>query len=256
MRFLLLSLAIAYQAFAVDCRATCQETKQEPERQRFLYPFPNSSFKGRFELAASSAQRVQVQSSTGTVLQLRGDVEVVAVVCGQPTNDPCVKSPLILHADAIDYNEKTGEISAAGNVHTVLTQPPPNVKYRASPQIDAHGYLSDCDQKKTLPDYSNDLKSTPHSSLVTYCTAELLLQKRNYQASVNAYRDSLAGDGSPVWTKVWSHIQIGKVFDVTRQRERAVREYQLAIQTGDDTDGAISQARELLEHPFEWPANQ
>ena len=123
-------------------------------------------------------------------------------------------------------------------------------------QISAHGYLSDCDQKKTLPDYPNDLESTPRSSLANYCMAELLLQKRNYQASVNAYRDSLAGDGNPVWTKVWSYIQIGKVFDVTRQRERAVREYQLAIQTGDNTDGAITQARELLEQPFEWPVNQ
>jgi tetratricopeptide (TPR) repeat protein len=134
-------------------------------------------------------------------------------------------------------------------------------------QISAHGYLSDCDQKKALPDevisiwtprtnYANDLKSTPRSSLARYCIAEFLLEKHNYQTSVNAYRDSLAGDGNPVWTKVWSHVQIGKVFDITGQRERAVREYQLAIQTGDNTDGAINQALELLEHAFEWPANQ
>jgi hypothetical protein len=83
--------------------------------------------------------------------------------------------------------------------------------------------------------------------------AELLLQERNYQASVNAYRDALRGDGYPTWTKVWSQIQIGKIFDMTRQRERAVAQYQLAIQSGDNTDGAIKQARELLEHPFEWP---
>jgi tetratricopeptide (TPR) repeat protein len=123
-------------------------------------------------------------------------------------------------------------------------------------QISAHGYISDCDQTKALPDYANDLKSTPRSSLAKYCIAEFLLEKHAYQASVNAYRDSLAGDGNPVWTKAWSHIQIGKIFDITSQRERAIAEYQLAIQTGDDTDGAIDQARELMEHPFEWPANQ
>jgi hypothetical protein len=60
----------------------------------------------------------------------------------------------------------------------------------------------------------------------------------------------------PYYAKVWSLIQIGKVFDITSQRERAVAQYQLAIQTGDNTGGAIIQARELLEHPFEWPANQ
>jgi hypothetical protein len=138
-------------------------------------------------------------------------------------------------------------------------------------QISAHGYISDCDQNKALPDDVNDsmesrwarslwghsdLKSTPKSSLARYCIAEILLEKREYQASVDAYRDSLTGDGNPVWTKAWSHIQIGKIFDITRQRERAVAQYQLAIETGDNTDGAINQARELLEHPFEWPANQ
>ena len=138
-----------------------------------------------------------------------------------------------------------------------------------------HGYLSDCDQAKASPDYgsartfiqnlhyaqhnqgtTSDLKSTPRSSLAKYCSAEMLLEKHAYQASVKAYRDSLAGDGNPVWTKAWSYIQIGKIFDITGQRERAVAQYQLAIQTGDNTDGAINEARELLEHPFEWPANQ
>jgi tetratricopeptide (TPR) repeat protein len=138
-------------------------------------------------------------------------------------------------------------------------------------QISAHGYISDCDQNKALPDDANDsmgprwmrsllghsdLKSAPRSSLAMYCIAEFLLEKHNYQASVNAYRDSLAGDGDPTWTRVWSLIQIGKIFDVTGQRERAVAQYQLAIETGDNTDGAINHARELLEHPFEWPANQ
>jgi tetratricopeptide (TPR) repeat protein len=120
-------------------------------------------------------------------------------------------------------------------------------------QIEAHGSLSGCDQKKALPDYWNEIESAPHNSLANYCMAELLLQERNYQASVNAYRDALRGDGYPTWTKVWSQIQMGKIFDITRQRERALAQYQLALQSGDNTDGAMNQARELLEHPFEWP---
>ena len=145
-------------------------------------------------------------------------------------------------------------------------------------QISAHGNISDCDQTRAASDYANDpanrgwvermeelvgrgtvqavSESTPRSSLAKYCIAEFLLEKHAYQASVNAYRDSLAGDGIPDWTKAWSHIQMGKIFDITSQRERAVAQYQLALQTGDDTDGAIDQARELLERPFEWPANQ
>jgi hypothetical protein len=132
-------------------------------------------------------------------------------------------------------------------------------------QIEVRGSLSGCDKDKALPEYrmqslwarivdalNNQPKSSPHSSVESYCMAELLLQQREYQASMNAFRDALREDGYPEWTKVWSHIQMGKIFDITRQRERAVAQYQLAIQSGDNTDGAINQARELLEHPFEW----
>jgi hypothetical protein len=44
---------------------------------------------------------------------------------------------------------------------------------------------------------------------------------------------------------------MGKIFDITQQRERAVAEYQLAIQTDDNTGNAIERARDLLQHPFE-----
>jgi len=118
-------------------------------------------------------------------------------------------------------------------------------------QIEVRGSLSGCNQNETLPDYQDELKSHPHSSVASYCMAELLLQQRQYQASVNAFRGALRGDGYPEWTKVWSYIQIGKIFDITHQRERAVAQYQLALQTGDNTEGAIEHARELLEHPFE-----
>ena len=90
-------------------------------------------------------------------------------------------------------------------------------------QIEARGSLSGCDQKKALPDYWNQLESSPRSSVASYRMAELLLQQRKYQASVNAFRDSLRGDGYPEWTKVWSYVQIGKIFDITHQRERLSR---------------------------------
>jgi tetratricopeptide (TPR) repeat protein len=120
-------------------------------------------------------------------------------------------------------------------------------------QVEVRGSLSGCGERKTLPDYQDELKSSPHSSLASYCMAELLLEQRQYQASVNAFRDALRGDGDPAWIRVWSYIQIGKVFDITQQRDRAVAQYQLAIQTGDNNEGAVDQARELLESPFEWP---
>jgi tetratricopeptide (TPR) repeat protein len=77
--------------------------------------------------------------------------------------------------------------------------------------------------------------------------------QKNYQASANAYRDALNGDGDPRWTEVWSHIQLGKIFDVTGQRERATNEYRQALQTNDNTQGALEEARKYLQKAYEQP---
>ena len=77
--------------------------------------------------------------------------------------------------------------------------------------------------------------------------------QRNYQAAANAYRECLNGDGEPRWTEVWSHIQLGKIFDVTGQRERATNEYRQAMQTNDNTQGALDEARKYLQKAFEQP---
>lgn len=105
-----------------------------------------------------------------------------------------------------------------------------------------------------LAQYQQALKFNPASSLANYRIGEVLLTQRNYQASVNAFRDALRGDDVPPWTEVWSHIEIGKIFDLTGQRDRAVNEYRLAIQTNDNTQGALNEAREYLQKPYK-PAN-
>ncbi|MDE3201031.1 MAG: peptidase M1 [Acidobacteriota bacterium] len=107
-----------------------------------------------------------------------------------------------------------------------------------------------------LAQYQEALKANPQSSLASYRIGEVLFTQRNFQASVNAYRDALNGDDEPSWTEVWSHIQIGKIFDITGQRDRAVNEYRLAIQTNDNTQGAINEARMLLQKPYKLPENQ
>ncbi len=107
-----------------------------------------------------------------------------------------------------------------------------------------------------LTEYKKALDANPNSSLASYRIGEVLFSQRNYQASVNAYRDALRGDGEPRWTEVWSHIQIGKIFDITGQRDRAVNEYRLAIQTNDNTQGGVNQARAYLQKPYARPDNE
>jgi tetratricopeptide (TPR) repeat protein len=88
------------------------------------------------------------------------------------------------------------------------------------------------------------------SSLANYRLAEVFMMQHNYQSAANSFRDALRGDGEPKWTEVWCHINLGKIFDITGQRERAVNEYRLAVQTNDNTQGAVNEARSLMQHPF------
>jgi len=101
-----------------------------------------------------------------------------------------------------------------------------------------------------LSEYQKALQANPQSSLASYRIGEIFFTQRNMQAAVNAYREALNGDDDPKWTEVWSHIAIGKIFDLTGQRDRAIEEYRKAIQTNDNTSGALNEARHYLQVPY------
>ncbi len=107
-----------------------------------------------------------------------------------------------------------------------------------------------------LAEYQKALDANSQSSLASYRIGEVLFTQHNFQASVNAYRDALRGDDEPRWTEVWSHIALGKIFDITGQRDRAVNEYRLAVQTNDNTQGAVNEARQYLQKPYKLPDTQ
>jgi aminopeptidase N len=125
-----------------------------------------------------------------------------------------------------------------------------DVKLRASIQR-GQALIQQGDFAGALSEFNKALDVNKNSSLAHYRVAEVFFMQKNYQASANAYRDSLNGDGDPRWTEVWSHIQLGKIFDITGQRERATNEYRQALQTNDNTQGALEEARKYLQKPFE-----
>src|SRR5580658_4362017 len=119
MKLLTLSLAIACQISAFASLAVCQEKEAQLERLHLTRPFPETS-PGRVELTASSIERDLSTKGSESILQLKGNVEVRMITCGRTSHDRavlCDKGSMVLHADAVDYNEKTGEIRARGDVH-------------------------------------------------------------------------------------------------------------------------------------------
>jgi tetratricopeptide (TPR) repeat protein len=113
--------------------------------------------------------------------------------------------------------------------------------------------VAEGDTPGALAEYQKALTANPNSSLASYRIGEVLFNQKNYQAAANAYRDALRGDDEPKWTEVWSHIALGKIFDVTGQRDRAVNEYRQAVQTNDNTQGAVNEARKYLQQPYKRP---
>ena len=101
-----------------------------------------------------------------------------------------------------------------------------------------------------LVEYQKALDANRNSSLAAYRIGEIFFTQHNYQSAANSFRDALRGDDDPKWTEVWSHVELGRIFDITGQRERAVNEYRLAVQTNDNTQGAVNEARNLLAHPY------
>lgn len=88
--------------------------------------------------------------------------------------------------------------------------------------------------------YQRALSIQPNRSLANFRMGEAFFYQKNYQASANAFREALATVPEPVekWTEVWSHIYLGKIFDLLGQRERALNEYSKARQTNDNTGNA------------------
>jgi Peptidase family M1 domain len=125
-----------------------------------------------------------------------------------------------------------------------------DIKLRSS-IVRGQGLTQQGDLAGALGEFNKALEVNKNSSLAHYRIAEVFFLQKNYQASANAYRESLNGDGEPRWTEVWSHLQLGKIFDTTGQRERAVNEYRQALQTNDNTQGALDECRRYMQKPYE-----
>ncbi|MGH9776230.1 MAG: M1 family aminopeptidase [Candidatus Acidiferrales bacterium] len=105
---------------------------------------------------------------------------------------------------------------------------------------------------EAIQDYSQALDIQPNNSLAHFRTGEAMFYQKNWQAAANEFRSALDGDLDPAykWVEVWSHIYLGKIFDLTGQRDRAANEYSKAQQLKDDTGGAQEEAAKYLQKPY------
>jgi hypothetical protein len=100
--------------------------------------------------------------------------------------------------------------------------------------------------------YQRALEQDRANALADFRMGEAFFYERNYAASAQSFRDALDGatDSMTRWTEVWSHIYIGRIYDIQGDRTRAVNEYSKAKQTGDDTGGAQAEAEKSLKKAY------
>lgn len=104
---------------------------------------------------------------------------------------------------------------------------------------------------EAIKEYEKALQVKRNSSLALYRTAEVYFLQNNLQAAADKFRAAIGGDLEPTWVEVWSHLYLGKIFDITGDRARAVNEYRQASRTRDNTQGALEEAEKYLQTPYE-----
>ena len=139
-----------------------------------------------------------------------------------------------------------------------LVLDPNHVLLRLDPSIEVAVAIRRGEQFVEINDYANALKEyqkalevNRNSSLAHFRVGELFFKQNNFQSAANEFRAAINGDLVPRWTEVWSHVNLGKIFDVTGQRDRAVNEYKQAIRTHDNTAGAQEEAARYSTKPYE-----
>jgi len=100
------------------------------------------------------------------------------------------------------------------------------------------------------------LKLDRSNSWVYYNLGLLFLEQRNWQQALDNFDASLLGTLKPSWIEVWAHIKRGNAYDAKGDRNKAVYEYQKAVQSGIDYDNAQAIAKKYLATPYDPKASQ
>jgi aminopeptidase N len=102
--------------------------------------------------------------------------------------------------------------------------------------------------------FRDAIKLSPRSSWAWYNLGVLYMKQRNFNKAIDAFSQALSGDLDPKWVEVWSYVYKGNAYDALGQRDRAVTEYNKAIENGDDHDGAQESAQRYLGEAYKAPA--
>ena len=103
---------------------------------------------------------------------------------------------------------------------------------------------------EAVKQYQKVVEQNKNDSLAHFRLGQIYFRLHNYNAAAEEMRAALDGNLQPKWIEVWAHLNLGMIFDATGQRDRALNEYQRALQTKDDTQGALDLAQKYIQKPY------
>ncbi|HMD31578.1 MAG TPA: M1 family aminopeptidase [Candidatus Acidoferrales bacterium] len=138
-----------------------------------------------------------------------------------------------------------------------ITIDPNNELLKSSPKLRIRALIARGEEDaqrgdlyNAIQEYQRAIDVQRNSSLAHFRLGEAAFFQKNYQAAASAFRESLEGDLEPKWVEVWSHIYIGKIYDLSGLRDRAMNEYSKARETRDNTGGAQDEIAKYSAQPF------
>ena len=96
------------------------------------------------------------------------------------------------------------------------------------------------------------LKLDRNNAWVYYNLGLIYFEQKNWQLALDNFQASLdAASSKPAWMDTWAHIKRGNAYDAKGDRQRAVAEYNKAVQAGSNYDNAQATAKKFINTPYD-----
>lgn len=141
----------------------------------------------------------------------------------------------------------------------------PEVVHASRPVAHATNYLDDAEQKLASNDPAgaqklalqvlNDPKSTEDQGRAFFILARAAILSRDETGARKYFEQAVQSAHDPRML-AWSHIYLGRIFDLEENREQALAHYRAALQAGDPTPDTKAAAEKGLAAPYHTQSQQ